>query len=90
MGRRVRQTIRARIPKLNPCYGTALARKPTLAGTARLEIRIQPDGKVVDVKITSPLGPDVTRCLRGKVERWRFGAIPKATRYPFNVRFTSR
>jgi TonB family protein len=77
---------RSAVKKVPPTY-PALARKMRIAGTVKLEVKVDPSGKPQDIKVVSGhplLGPAAKEC----VSQWRFSPADAETTEVIEVAFT--
>jgi TonB family protein len=70
----VARTIRLGMPAITACYQRALKRNPKLTGKVVIRLSINTMGAVTRVAIDSDsIGdPQVTSCIQGYAQRWRF------------------
>lgn len=66
-----RRVVRRNEAQIRFCYEQALRAKPDLAGTLRLTITIDADGKVTDAT-TTRFEPSVDACIAHRAKSWAF------------------
>jgi len=68
--------IRAGLPDLQRCYQRSLRNQASGALSARLQLRIDPRGRVREAKVSASaeLPPILTDCIRSVATRWSFPA----------------
>ncbi len=88
----IQRVVNKNIEQIRYCYESQLLRKPKLKGNVTVLWKINPQGKVVFVKIDGATLKDkkVQMCMRAKIKRWKFpepkGGGYAQVRYPFNFR----
>ncbi len=72
---------------ITACVSRAMTRGQSMFGELRARIGIQPSGRVASVEIMTEAykGADVSRCIQGKVRRWRFPSFPGKEIVPVEV-----
>jgi TonB family protein len=88
----IRAVIRGRLQDIKYCYMRfGLSTNPTLAGSVKVEVWVQPTGRVskVSIRETTMRHPSMEKCIRDAILRWRFPAAAQGGSrviYPFHFR----
>jgi pSer/pThr/pTyr-binding forkhead associated (FHA) protein len=88
----IQRVVNRNIDQIRYCYEKELLRKPDLKGNITILWKINPQGKVVFVKVDGATLKDnaVHVCMKAKINRWKFpepkGGGYAQVRYPFNFR----
>jgi hypothetical protein len=81
----IRQSLAAARSDFLACYQAALQSDPALAGTVRIELRIEPDGSVGSVEAAG--AQSVAPCVESRVRRMRFPAGTGAVTVAYPIVF---
>ncbi len=88
----IQRVVNRNIDQIRYCYEKQLLTKPMLKGNVTILWKINPQGRVVFVKITGATLKDKTVhfCMSQRIKKWRFpepkGGGYAQVRYPFNFR----
>ncbi len=74
----INRVFKRGIKALNNCASRAMTRQEALHGELKLELTVQPTGRVSSVSALTPVyeGLPVTKCIINRAQRWRFPTFP--------------
>jgi TonB family protein len=73
-GDAVARVVRSRMRMVEDCYQRELKRNPQLQGRVEIELTIDAEGSVQNVRVAANAtgSPEVAECIVSRIQRWKF------------------